>query len=145
MLRRPPRSTRTDTLFPYTTLFRSIKGPIALAKVTASPRLNPFAIAKRQFVLRRHSCNPLPISMPVEYRTLAESQPHRDNPGSSCRSFDSIPHGQPSRPSSQQTLPNRSFPPPSGRRGKLEEIQGNLASVLSYAYQDLHDPFGQGG
>src|SRR3546814_15576654 len=29
MIRRPPRSTRTDTLFPYTTLFRSrgIEGP----------------------------------------------------------------------------------------------------------------------
>src|SRR3546814_12470521 len=27
MIRRPPRSTRTDTLFPYTTLFRSIDGP----------------------------------------------------------------------------------------------------------------------
>src|SRR3546814_962668 len=26
MIRRPPRSTRTDTLFPYTTLFRSNKG-----------------------------------------------------------------------------------------------------------------------
>src|SRR3546814_528702 len=26
MLRRPPRSTRTDTLFPYTTLFRSSAG-----------------------------------------------------------------------------------------------------------------------
>src|SRR3546814_9139712 len=26
MLRRPPRSTRTDTLFPYTTLFRSGRG-----------------------------------------------------------------------------------------------------------------------
>src|SRR3546814_389114 len=26
MIRRPPRSTRTDTLFPYTTLFRSQKG-----------------------------------------------------------------------------------------------------------------------
>src|SRR3546814_2873057 len=26
MLRRPPRSTRTDTLFPYTTLFRSTRG-----------------------------------------------------------------------------------------------------------------------
>src|SRR3546814_5899604 len=26
MIRRPPRSTRTDTLFPYTTLFRSILG-----------------------------------------------------------------------------------------------------------------------
>src|SRR3546814_16698860 len=24
MIRRPPRSTRTDTLFPYTTLFRSV-------------------------------------------------------------------------------------------------------------------------
>src|SRR3546814_19576724 len=32
MIRRPPRSTRTDTLFPYTTLFRSMalasRGPI---------------------------------------------------------------------------------------------------------------------
>src|SRR3546814_14990309 len=26
MRRRPPRSTRTDTLFPYTTLFRSVAG-----------------------------------------------------------------------------------------------------------------------
>src|SRR3546814_10337123 len=26
MIRRPPRSTRTDTLFPYTTLFRSASG-----------------------------------------------------------------------------------------------------------------------
>src|SRR3546814_1797325 len=26
MFRRPPRSTRTDTLFPYTTLFRSVLG-----------------------------------------------------------------------------------------------------------------------
>src|SRR3546814_3721555 len=25
MIRRPPRSTRTDTLFPYTTLFRSMR------------------------------------------------------------------------------------------------------------------------
>src|SRR3546814_12652088 len=29
MIRRPPRSTRTDTLFPYTTLFRSDHGGIA--------------------------------------------------------------------------------------------------------------------
>src|SRR3546814_14178576 len=28
MIRRPPRSTRTDTLVPYTTLFRSIEGGI---------------------------------------------------------------------------------------------------------------------
>src|SRR3546814_9784329 len=30
MIRRPPRSTRTDTLFPYTTLFRSLQGPLNL-------------------------------------------------------------------------------------------------------------------
>src|SRR3546814_4402325 len=28
MIRRPPRATRTDTLFPYTTLFRSTNGDI---------------------------------------------------------------------------------------------------------------------
>src|SRR3546814_9811149 len=32
MIRRPPRSTRTDTLFPYTTLFRSGPWPIAAAQ-----------------------------------------------------------------------------------------------------------------
>src|SRR3546814_19352872 len=30
MIRRPPRSTRTDTLFPYTTLFRSHGGHAAV-------------------------------------------------------------------------------------------------------------------
>src|SRR3546814_19764254 len=33
MIRRPPRSTRTDTLFPYTTLFRSI---VAVACTTCN-------------------------------------------------------------------------------------------------------------
>src|SRR3546814_12244023 len=31
MIRRPPRSTRTDTLFPYPTLFRSNSAPITVA------------------------------------------------------------------------------------------------------------------
>src|SRR3546814_15107049 len=36
MIRRPPRSTRTDTLFPYTTLFRSaVAGLVAVPVVTA--------------------------------------------------------------------------------------------------------------
>src|SRR3546814_5149627 len=33
MIRRPPRSTRTDTLFPYTTLFRSVQRRNHRAKV----------------------------------------------------------------------------------------------------------------
>src|SRR3546814_18551241 len=36
MIRRPPRSTRTDTLFPYTTLFRSF-GPSGADRLLAAP------------------------------------------------------------------------------------------------------------
>src|SRR3546814_17428336 len=41
MIRRPPRSTRTDTLFPYTTLFRSIRGRMSQAadRESVSPLL----------------------------------------------------------------------------------------------------------
>src|SRR3546814_1569502 len=35
MIRRPPRSTRTDTLFPYTTLFRSWRGLYRLGAAVA--------------------------------------------------------------------------------------------------------------
>src|SRR3546814_14761458 len=36
MIRRPPRSTRTDTLFPYTTLFRSGEGAAVVAPASAT-------------------------------------------------------------------------------------------------------------
>src|SRR3546814_1243812 len=34
MIRRPPRSTRTDTLFPYTTLFRSVEALAENRRIT---------------------------------------------------------------------------------------------------------------
>src|SRR3546814_12765045 len=37
MLRRPPRSTRTDTLFPYTTLFRSTPMTLLITLPTWQP------------------------------------------------------------------------------------------------------------
>src|SRR3546814_5919150 len=40
MIRRPPRSTRTDTLFPYTTLFRSVL-PIEYS----APRLGRISVS----------------------------------------------------------------------------------------------------
>src|SRR3546814_7411035 len=40
MIRRPPRSTRTDTLFPYTTRFRSWQGGAEIA-ATLAPGLAP--------------------------------------------------------------------------------------------------------
>src|SRR3546814_9362929 len=37
MRRRPPRSTRTDTLFPYTTLFRAVRAPHTSREYTSRP------------------------------------------------------------------------------------------------------------
>src|SRR3546814_12856468 len=45
MIRRPPRSTRTDTLFPYTTLFRSVgAGRSAVLAYTTPLWVTPAAI-----------------------------------------------------------------------------------------------------
>src|SRR3546814_2145840 len=38
MIRRPPRSTRTDTLFPYTTLFRSVHAGVGADGLGAGQR-----------------------------------------------------------------------------------------------------------
>src|SRR3546814_18358538 len=46
MIRRPPRSTRTDTLFPYTTLFRSTGRP----RDAQAPILSP--VCARQPIVR---------------------------------------------------------------------------------------------
>src|SRR3546814_20408236 len=47
MLRRPPRSTRTDTLFPYTTLFRSLqRNHQKVLEEAPSPALNAEARAR---------------------------------------------------------------------------------------------------
>src|SRR3546814_7378412 len=43
MIRRPPRSTRTDTLFPYTTLFRSSRREGARRFASAARGPSPFA------------------------------------------------------------------------------------------------------
>src|SRR3546814_16099657 len=40
MIRRPPRSTRTDTLFPYTTLFRSVPGQAYSRLARALPQFS---------------------------------------------------------------------------------------------------------
>src|SRR3546814_12099544 len=64
MIRRPPRSTRTDTLFPYTTLFRSLATyklvgtPGAIdapaAAVDATPRTMEEAVVQLEAELERN-------------------------------------------------------------------------------------------
>src|SRR3546814_13364691 len=50
MIRRPPRSTRTDTLFPYTTLFRSLFATeIAPCERQSGPRGLNFGVERCRF------------------------------------------------------------------------------------------------
>src|SRR3546814_8730569 len=61
MLRRPPRSTRTDTLFPYTTLFRSCRGEPLRGRhhFSAPPRLRVNHNSLRSLrSLREYSVSP---------------------------------------------------------------------------------------
>src|SRR3546814_8231255 len=48
MIRRPPRSTRTDTLFPYTTLFRS-------RSVAGVDTASPFSVIRPSSIIRSTS------------------------------------------------------------------------------------------
>src|SRR3546814_19064362 len=58
MIRRPPRSTRTDTLFPYTTLFRSVERRHQIRSVVERPSSDeldrhPIRRQQRDGVVRR--------------------------------------------------------------------------------------------
>src|SRR3546814_4758680 len=74
MIRRPPRSTRTDTLFPYTTLFRSEGGDEhpegALAK-------RPHRGTARRRLPFRHRLHPVAReNQPVQRRGGERSEEH---------------------------------------------------------------------
>src|SRR3546814_1822564 len=55
MIRRPPRSTRTDTLFPYTTLCRSTgatAGFVVIAEASTPERVHHAALQVAEYKLR---------------------------------------------------------------------------------------------
>src|SRR3546814_3005726 len=52
MILRPPRSTRTDTLFPYTTLFRSARSLSLDRRALNRHRLSPSALSVSALPLR---------------------------------------------------------------------------------------------
>src|SRR3546814_7772094 len=60
MIRRPPRSTRTDTLFPYTTLFRSIwqDRPAAISVPLLHIPLRPAAAQVQRYSQRSRVIEP---------------------------------------------------------------------------------------
>src|SRR3546814_7952654 len=68
MIRRPPRSTRTDTLFPYTTLFRSGGGVDVGRAVRVCARASGRASSPRW---RRRPDRRAPLSRAGRYRAAA--------------------------------------------------------------------------
>src|SRR3546814_13017422 len=54
MIRRPPRSTRTDTLFPYTTLFRSVWGVEAEPAHHRRREVESVGVRRRRLCVRLH-------------------------------------------------------------------------------------------
>src|SRR3546814_20509670 len=66
MIRRPPRSTRTDTLFPYTTLFRSYIGDLVQRtemELMKTPNLGKKSLNEIKEALRSHE---LDLGMKLE-------------------------------------------------------------------------------
>src|SRR3546814_16076612 len=84
MIRRPPRSTRTDTLFPYTTLFRSGAEGAMLAleemrEVAAALYLNEFGSSWKTVSSSRFNHSAMLTSALVDGRAFlrARAEPKR--------------------------------------------------------------------
>src|SRR3546814_1004335 len=71
MIRRPPRSTRTDTLFPYTTLFRSSDLPLYLLGSGELPmRLHEQILGNAAGVVMRPASRPIPWQVELSTRSI---------------------------------------------------------------------------
>src|SRR3546814_13225240 len=82
MIRRPPRSTRTDTLFPYTTLFRSLTRETTASCHTELREIRenqPFLVNGRGDRIR--TCDPL---LPKQMRYQAAPLPDGPRFARSC-------------------------------------------------------------
>src|SRR3546814_9942145 len=94
MRRRPPRATRTDALFPYTTLFRSAAGGTATTDVAAfgleqspNPSMSSsmlFPVAHQRTIAagaigRAHVCTPVTNAHIVFRLLLAQKQEHHSH------------------------------------------------------------------
>src|SRR3546814_811208 len=73
--RRPPGATRTDTLFPYTTLFRSIRFPCrAVPRTPALPRrAEPPRLSQRGAAAWRRLPAGYPVLLPPQRITQSDS------------------------------------------------------------------------
>src|SRR3546814_3563903 len=73
MLRRPPRSTRTDTLFPYTTLFRSIDILVNNAGIQHTDLIENFPIERWDAIIA--------LNLSAVFHGTAAALPHMKKQG----------------------------------------------------------------
>src|SRR3546814_1885455 len=75
MIRRPPRSTRTDTLFPYTTLFRSWRSSRSESSIVPQ-LLSEMPVRRRRYALRGCRLHRAPDRSRYRHGKNARSEEH---------------------------------------------------------------------
>src|SRR3546814_10140738 len=146
MIRPPPRSTRTDTLLPYTTLFRSRQGVAlqALGKFLqppvqfAAPLFEPFAgcgwqAKSRHDRLRLRYAQQVAVEPAVSRRSL-----HPDIPGTQLVAKMRDRRDFPEPPVDLAVIAQNDFPPFLAERprsvGRSEEHTTELQSLKRISY-----------
>src|SRR3546814_473835 len=81
MIQRPPRSTRTDTLFPYTTLFRSASDPCCITTETFDQFSDGVAVVVVQFFIQEN------FDLLEHFRGSRSGSVHRSNCGIMHRGY----------------------------------------------------------
>src|SRR3546814_1391056 len=115
MIRRPPRSTRTDTLMPYTTLFRSIRH---------AGEQQRFIIADRAAAARRVETKAL---RPGVRRLIHEPRDRR-------RGFPQPEAVEPLAQRGRDRLPGKGCRKPFPHRPRSEEHTSELQSLMRISY-----------
>src|SRR3546814_6736060 len=119
MIRQPPRSTRTDTLFPYTTLFRALRGA-RFRGHAAGHHLRRRLVHRRLRELPGHELPGLAAtaSLLETVRMLDDAAIGDPEPavvaGSGIRGAHRVPHGHLDYPATLARLGSRAHPAESG-------------------------------
>src|SRR3546814_6709012 len=110
MIRRPPRSTRTDTLFPYTTLFRSLTAYFAVTMSCGMQVHIELAVEQRLGLILRQGCRPFDGALELLQRHLDTAVFAR--PGGSVKMTGFDRPGKTGIFDRPATPPDRKGPPP---------------------------------
>src|SRR3546814_15184126 len=128
MIRRPPRSTRTDTLFPYTTLFRSAGCSVApySTRDGTAPSVTPFSARLFDSVPPEVQM----ISRGWQFTSTASCSRSRSTASRAARptrcSEEALPYGPDSygKITSRQRGSRRGVRTEESREGKAHSIEG---------------------